>query len=128
LPGGKKQLVSVSFQKSKEDQWRVRCGDDGSCGIAPFSPNIPSAVELIKEFYSAINSKDPQILEEKLDQLLSDGCEYQDLFFYIPFQGKQVFFPLLYFSMILNAIARPILGQFVACWVRVMSKYSYKTI
>ncbi|XP_059455730.1 uncharacterized protein LOC132185930 [Corylus avellana] len=89
LPGGKKQLMCVSFPKSKEDQWRVRCGDDGSCGIAPFSPHIPSAVDLIKQFYSAINSKDPQILDEKFDQLLSDGCEYQDLFFYIPFQGKQ---------------------------------------
>lgn len=88
-PGRKKQLLSISFQKSKEDQWRVRNGDDGSCGIAPFSPNIPSALDLVKDFYSAINSKDPQILEEKLDQLLSDGCEYQDLFFYIPFQGKQ---------------------------------------
>jgi hypothetical protein len=91
-PGGKKQLLIRTFQKSKEDhQWRVGCGDDGSCGIAPFSPHIPSALDLIKDFYNAINSKDPEKLDETLDQLLSDACEYQDLFFYIPFQGKQVF-------------------------------------
>ncbi|XVF37125.1 hypothetical protein REPUB_Repub19eG0118600 [Reevesia pubescens] len=70
--------------KSKEDQWRVCCSNDGSCGIAP-QWSTPSVVDLIQDFYSAINVKDTQ----KLEQLLSHDCVFQDLIFYIPFGGKQ---------------------------------------
>lgn len=87
---GKKHLISI-FPLSKVDRWRQWCSDDGSCGIAPFSPQIPSALDLVDEFYKAINVDDTETLDEKLDQILSDDCEYQDLFFYIPFKGKQVF-------------------------------------
>lgn len=86
--GGKKHLISI-FPLSKVDPWRQWCSDDGSCGIAPFSPQIPSALDLVDEFYKAINVDDTETLDEKLDQILSDDCEYQDLFFYIPFKGKQ---------------------------------------
>ncbi|XVF67310.1 hypothetical protein PTKIN_Ptkin10aG0110600 [Pterospermum kingtungense] len=72
--------------KSKEDQWKVLCSnDDGSCGIPPQYWSTPSVLDLVRDFYSAINVKDTQ----KLDQLLSDDCVFQDLIFYIPFGGKQ---------------------------------------
>ncbi|GMY29394.1 Nuclear transport factor 2 family protein, putative, partial [Fagus crenata] len=86
--GGKKYLINI-IQKRKEDQWRLWCSDDGSCGIAPLPPPIPSTSNLIHDFYSAINAKDTEELQDKVDPLLSQDCVYQDLFFYIPFQGKQ---------------------------------------
>ncbi|XP_022765886.1 uncharacterized protein LOC111310731 [Durio zibethinus] len=70
--------------KRKEKQWRVYCSNDGSCGIAP-QWSTPSVLDLVQDFYSAINVKDTQ----KLDQLLSHDCLFQDLIFYIPFSGKQ---------------------------------------
>lgn len=85
----------IIFQNSKEYRWRLCGSDDGSCGIAPFSP-FPSAVDVIEKFYKAINSKETEELDEILDQILSDHCVYKDLFFYIPFEGKQVFY--LFFS------------------------------
>ncbi|KAM3711554.1 hypothetical protein ACB098_01G118100 [Castanea mollissima] len=86
--GGKMLLINI-IQKRKEDQWRLWCTDDGSCGIAPLPPPIPSASNLIHEFYTAINTKNSEELNENLDPLLSEDCVYQDLFFYIPFQGKK---------------------------------------
>ncbi|XVF64384.1 hypothetical protein PTKIN_Ptkin09bG0165100 [Pterospermum kingtungense] len=72
--------------KSKEEQWKVFCSnDDESCGISPQYGSTPAVLDLIQEFYRAINVKDIQ----KLDQLLSDDCVFQDLIFYIPFGGKQ---------------------------------------
>ena len=111
--GGKMLLINI-IQKSKEDQWRLWCTDDGSCGIAPSQPSpIPSASKLIHEFYTAINTKNSEELNESLDPLLSEDCVYQDLFFYIPFQGKKVFFfsVLHIYSIILNAISRHKLGH-----------------
>ncbi|XWS25000.1 hypothetical protein CRYUN_Cryun27aG0033000 [Craigia yunnanensis] len=72
--------------KTKVDQWKVCCSNDGSRGIAPHW-STPSVLDLIQDFYSSINVKDTQ----KLDQLLSHDCVFQDLinFFYIPFGGKQ---------------------------------------
>ncbi|XP_007019427.2 PREDICTED: uncharacterized protein LOC18592557 [Theobroma cacao] len=70
--------------KIKEGEWRVCCSDDGSCGIAP-QWSTPSVLDLIQDFYSAINVKDTQ----KLDQLLSHDCVFQELIFYMPFNGKQ---------------------------------------
>ncbi|XVE60168.1 hypothetical protein DITRI_Ditri05aG0106400 [Diplodiscus trichospermus] len=70
--------------KMKEDQWKVCCSNDGSCGIAPIW-STPSVLDLVLDFYSAINLRDTQ----KLNQLLSDDCVFQDLIFYIPFGGKQ---------------------------------------
>ncbi|KAG6626056.1 uncharacterized protein LOC122295833 [Carya illinoinensis] len=87
-PGAKKHS-RIIFQNIKEYRWRLCGSDDGSCGIAPFSPQIPSAVDVIEKFYKAINSEETEKLDEKLDQILSDHCAYQDLFFYIPFEGKQ---------------------------------------
>lgn len=106
-PGAKKHS-RIIFQNSKEYRWRLCGSDDGSCGIAPFSPQIPSAVDVIEKFYKAINSEETEKLDEKLDQILSDHCAYQDLFFYIPFEGKQVFYFLFsssvfFYSLILNA-------------------------
>ena len=111
--GGKMLLTNI-IQKSKEDQWRLWCTDDGSCGIAPSQPSpIPSASKLIHEFYTAINTKNSEELNESLDPLLSEDCVYQDLFFYIPFQGKKVFFfsVLPIYGIILNAISRHKLGH-----------------
>ncbi|XWS21754.1 hypothetical protein CRYUN_Cryun30bG0081200 [Craigia yunnanensis] len=70
--------------KSKEDQWKVCCSNDGSCEIAPYW-STPSILDLVQDFYGAINVKDTQ----KLDQLLSHDCVFQDLIFYLPFSGKQ---------------------------------------
>lgn len=100
--GGKKCLINI-IQKRKEDQWRLWCSDDGSCGIAPLPPPIPSTSNLIHDFYSAINAKDTEELQNKVDPLLSQDCVYQDFFFYIPFEGKQVFF--FFFSVLPLSIA-----------------------
>ncbi|KAK8624069.1 hypothetical protein V6N13_065426 [Hibiscus sabdariffa] len=47
--------------------------------------SIPLVLDLVREFYNVVNVKDTQ----KLEQLLSDDCVFQDLIFYIPFGGKQ---------------------------------------
>ncbi|PRQ24824.1 putative NTF2-like domain-containing protein [Rosa chinensis] len=78
-------ISNVNGKKRKDEQWRVfGSDDDGSCGIAPI-PAPPSVAELAKDFYNAINSKDIS----KLDPLLADNCQYQDLVFYVPFEGKK---------------------------------------
>ncbi|KAL6213992.1 hypothetical protein ACLB2K_013430 [Fragaria x ananassa] len=77
-------ISNVNGKKRKDEQWRVFGSDDGSCGIAPM-PAPPSAAELAKDFYNAINSKDIN----KLDPLLAEDCQYQDLVFYVPFEGKK---------------------------------------
>lgn len=67
--------------------WRARGIDDGSCGIPPYvPPPPPSASDVARKFYEAINTRD----DERLNELLSDNCHYEDLIFYIPFQGKEV--------------------------------------
>lgn len=80
--------------RSIGDQWKVCCSNDGSCGITP-QWSTPSVLDLIEDFYSAINLKDTQ----KLEHLLSDDCVFQDLIFYVPFGGKQVYLFLSPISM-----------------------------
>lgn len=77
-------ISNVNGYKRKYDQWRLFGSDDGSCGIAPM-PAPPSVLELAKDFYRAINSKDIN----QLEPLLADDCQYQDLVFYVPFEGKK---------------------------------------
>ena len=73
--------------KKTNGGWRVWGIDDGSCGMAPYMPPPPpSASDTVLEFHTAINKRDV----EKLDKLLSPDCEYEDLIFYIPFEGKEV--------------------------------------
>ncbi|KAF3445544.1 hypothetical protein FNV43_RR10720 [Rhamnella rubrinervis] len=42
-------------------------------------------MELIQDFHKAVNAKDLH----RLDQLLANDCQFQDLIFYETFQGKQ---------------------------------------
>ncbi|KAF5735442.1 putative Nuclear transport factor 2 family protein [Tripterygium wilfordii] len=75
---------ALAKTKIKEDQWRVWCSHNDSS--ADHQRSLPSpVVSLIQDFYSAINYKDLQ----KLDQVLADDCVFIDLIFYNPFAGKQ---------------------------------------
>ncbi|RWR89463.1 putative Nuclear transport factor 2 family protein [Cinnamomum micranthum f. kanehirae] len=77
----------VGIGKKGGDLWRVRC-QDWSCGIPP--PQYPlSTIETIKIFYSSINDKPPEQLEVQLGSVLTQNCEFNDLVFYLPFQGKE---------------------------------------
>lgn len=74
--------VGKSSKKLDDDKWKL-CGiDDGSRGTPQ-----PSATELIHDFYKAANARDRQHLE----QLLSNDCSFQDIIFYEPFHGKEVY-------------------------------------
>lgn len=86
---GRKSEVKLNVEKKSKgllDEWRIRCNEDGSCGIPPKFSHL-SVIELLQEFYKAINSKD----KNKLEELLSEDCHFQDLIFYDHFEGKQVF-------------------------------------
>lgn len=74
---------------AKNGGWKTRGIDDGSCGIAPETP--PSVLDIVQEFHYAINNRDLK----KFDDLLSPSCHYEDLIFYIPFQGREVCFSIL---------------------------------
>ncbi|KAK9944037.1 hypothetical protein M0R45_009621 [Rubus argutus] len=82
----KKSFININaFSATPNTQCKRLFGsDDGSCGIAPM-PAPPSVLELAKDFYRAINSKDIN----QLEPLLADDCQYQDLVFYVPFEGKK---------------------------------------
>lgn len=90
-------ISNVNGYKRKDDQWRVFGSDDGSCGIAPMSAP-PSVLELAKDFYKAINSKDIK----QLEPLLADDCQYQDLVFYVPFEGKKQVSLLYLYSLVIS--------------------------
>lgn len=81
-----------------EHKWRIWGIDDGSCGVAPWPAPPPSVMELIKDFYKAVNAKDLN----HLDQLLSNECLFQDLIFYETFQGKQVIFFKLFIYFLID--------------------------
>ncbi|XP_024025093.1 uncharacterized protein LOC21385418 isoform X1 [Morus notabilis] len=71
--------------KVRNGGWRVWGIDDGSCGVAPTPPPPPSVLDVVRDFHNAINARD----NDKLSQLLSEDCHYEDLVFYIPFEGKE---------------------------------------
>ncbi|PON99663.1 Polyketide cyclase SnoaL-like domain containing protein [Trema orientale] len=79
----------------------VRGIDDGSCGIQPYMPPPqPSASGVVRDFHDAINARDMN----KLDQLLSEECHYEDLTFYLPFEGKEGV--KRFFSSVIDAMGR----------------------
>ena len=92
--------VGINSRKLDGDdhKWRIWCYDDGSCGVAP-SPTPPSVTELVQDFHKTVNAKDL----DRLDQLLSNECQFQDLIFYETFQGKKVilFKLFIYFSLMI---------------------------
>ena len=76
-------------QGPRNGGWRIRGIDDGSCGVEPYMPPPPpSALYVVQDFYSAMNARNIN----KLNQILSNSCHYEDLIFYIPFEGKEVCF------------------------------------
>ncbi|KAG4392935.1 hypothetical protein GLYMA_04G239600v4 [Glycine max] len=78
LVGQKKPIIEL-WKQCQNEKWKARAGKNPE-----FLPH--SDVEsVVKEFYDAFNKKDI----EKLKQLVSDDCEYQDYLFYNPYKGKQ---------------------------------------
>ncbi|KAM6542509.1 hypothetical protein CsatB_006956 [Cannabis sativa] len=63
--------------------WRIQGIDDGSCGIAPYM--APSPIDVVEDFHKYVNERNL----DKLDQLLTNNCHYEDLLFYVPFLGKE---------------------------------------
>ncbi|KAH1112947.1 hypothetical protein GLYMA_04G239600v4 [Glycine max] len=78
LVGQKKPIIEL-WKQCQNEKWKARAGKNPE-----FLPH--SDVEsVVKEFYDAFNKKDI----EKLKQLVSDDCEYQDYLFYNPYKGKE---------------------------------------
>lgn len=74
-------------------KWKARgsSNDDGSCGSvngSEFLSRDPSPVDIVDCFYKAFNEKDT----ERLEQLISPKCLYQDLLFYSPYENQEVSF------------------------------------
>ncbi|XP_062097467.1 uncharacterized protein LOC133803435 [Humulus lupulus] len=81
-------LPLLSSKKRKElarnnGGWSIQGIDDGSCGIAPYMP--PSPIGVVEEFHKHLNKRDLN----KLDELLTNNCHYEDLLFYVPFEGRE---------------------------------------
>ncbi|KAF7816737.1 Protein MKS1 [Senna tora] len=71
--------------EEKKEKWKARGSDDGSCGVVPeFLPH-PTVEETVLEFYDAFKAGDTN----KLEQLVSPHCLYQDLVFYGPHEGRE---------------------------------------
>ena len=69
--------------KNKEDRWKRRCGDNAPGCASEF---VGETGILVYRFFSAISSRDEQLLED----VLSDDCVLKDFIFQIAFDGEQV--------------------------------------
>ncbi|ONK72942.1 uncharacterized protein A4U43_C04F25190 [Asparagus officinalis] len=80
-----KQIQICLSRGQMTKDWRVQCNKDDSV-FELQGPNDSSAsMKLVVEFYNLINHKNKNGVLE----LISDECCYEDLVFYLPFQGKK---------------------------------------
>lgn len=110
----------MGIGKKGGDLWRVWC-QDWSCGIPP--PQYPlSTIETIEAFFSSINDNPPEQLDLQLGRVLTQHCEFNDLVFYIPFQGKEVFSLHTLFIIISRTAMRKKMKKCVTCFVFVVTR------
>ncbi|KAI4337929.1 hypothetical protein L6164_016291 [Bauhinia variegata] len=76
--GSQRQPIREIRRHWKEENWKLWCMNPGAGELVP-------TVKIVHEFYKAFNDNDI----EKLGQLLSPHCLYQDWIFYHPYEGKE---------------------------------------